>query len=358
MRDDRVERLPRPRGAAGAAVHDEVLGALGDLGVEVVHQHPHRGLLRPRAAGQLGSPRGAHLVSVHLLHLGRYPRLGNLHLGYGSDATRMLERPRLAPVPSARWPPTEPSSRSGPETPWITIRVLIADDEPRAPRSPSRSSSPRGTGRARRARPADAEEAIPLAESDRPDVAIVDVKMPAGGGPRRGARDLARLPGHPRDRAVRARGPRERAGDAPRRRGGLPGQGHRRRRDRRTDRTVAQGGHEPVGRGDGRHRRRARDPAAPGGDRAEEDRALRGDIERFVSGDGVWMVFQPIVDLETPRAASAFEALARFGSIPMKPPDRVVRRGDRAGARTRARAADAEGGARGRARSRTAPTSR
>src|SRR5687768_1663619 len=52
----------------------------------------------------------------------------------------------------------------------------------------------------------------------------------------------------------------------------------------------------------------------------EADRALRGDIERFVSGHGVWMVFHPIVDLET-RREIGMEALARFGSIPMKPPD-------------------------------------
>src|SRR5687768_15904338 len=53
----------------------------------------------------------------------------------------------------------------------------------------------------------------------------------------------------------------------------------------------------------------------------EADQALRGDIERFVSGHGVWMVFHPIMDLET-REEIGVEALARFGSIPVKPPDR------------------------------------
>ena len=42
LADDRVEGLPRARGAAGAAVDDEVVGPLGDVGVEVVHQHPQR----------------------------------------------------------------------------------------------------------------------------------------------------------------------------------------------------------------------------------------------------------------------------------------------------------------------------
>ena len=47
LRQERVVRLPVAGGLAGAAVHHEVLGALGDLGVEVVHQHPQRGLGLP-----------------------------------------------------------------------------------------------------------------------------------------------------------------------------------------------------------------------------------------------------------------------------------------------------------------------
>jgi EAL domain-containing protein (putative c-di-GMP-specific phosphodiesterase class I) len=53
----------------------------------------------------------------------------------------------------------------------------------------------------------------------------------------------------------------------------------------------------------------------------DADLALRGDIERFVSGHGVWMVYHPIMDLET-REEIGVEALARFGSIPVKPPNR------------------------------------
>ncbi len=49
---DRVEGLPRARGAARAAVDDEIGGALGDVRVEVVVQHPHCRLLRPAAAGE------------------------------------------------------------------------------------------------------------------------------------------------------------------------------------------------------------------------------------------------------------------------------------------------------------------
>ena len=61
--DDRVVGLPGARRAAGAAVDDEVLGALGDGRVEVVHQHPHRGLLRPALAGQLRPVRRVDLAA-------------------------------------------------------------------------------------------------------------------------------------------------------------------------------------------------------------------------------------------------------------------------------------------------------
>ena len=55
----RVERLPGPGRPAGPAVDDEVVGALGDLRVEVVHQHAERGLGLPRPCGQRGAARSA-----------------------------------------------------------------------------------------------------------------------------------------------------------------------------------------------------------------------------------------------------------------------------------------------------------
>ena len=55
-RDD-VERLPRSRGLAGPAVDHEVLGALGDLGVEVVVEHAERRLLHPSLARERRSAR-------------------------------------------------------------------------------------------------------------------------------------------------------------------------------------------------------------------------------------------------------------------------------------------------------------
>ncbi len=47
-----VERSPAARRPSGAAVDDEVVGPLGHLGVEVVHQHPQRGLGLPRPGGE------------------------------------------------------------------------------------------------------------------------------------------------------------------------------------------------------------------------------------------------------------------------------------------------------------------
>ena len=59
LADDGVERLPRPRRAAGPAVDDEVVGVLGDLRVEVVHEHPEGRFLLPAAAAQLAPARRA-----------------------------------------------------------------------------------------------------------------------------------------------------------------------------------------------------------------------------------------------------------------------------------------------------------
>ncbi len=59
--DDRVERLPGPCRPAGPAVDDQVVGILGHLGVEVVHEHPESRFLLPAAArhrGPAGRPNG------------------------------------------------------------------------------------------------------------------------------------------------------------------------------------------------------------------------------------------------------------------------------------------------------------
>jgi signal transduction histidine kinase len=75
------------------------------------------------------------------------------------------------------------SDERGMTGPGDRIRVLIAEDEPavRDAMADLVSSDPAmevvGTA-------ADADEAIEIARTEKPDVALVDVKMPAGGGPR------------------------------------------------------------------------------------------------------------------------------------------------------------------------------
>ncbi len=57
---DGVERRPVAGGLARAAVDDELLGALGHLGVEVVHEHAQRRLGLPALGGELRAAGGAH----------------------------------------------------------------------------------------------------------------------------------------------------------------------------------------------------------------------------------------------------------------------------------------------------------
>ena len=56
----RVERRPVPRRPPGAAVDDEVVRPLGDVRVQVVHEHPQRRLGLPRPGGERGAARRAH----------------------------------------------------------------------------------------------------------------------------------------------------------------------------------------------------------------------------------------------------------------------------------------------------------
>ena len=61
---DRIERLPTPRSPTRAAINNQLSGILRDLGIEIVHQHPHRGFLMPAFAAQLISARRAyHAIS-------------------------------------------------------------------------------------------------------------------------------------------------------------------------------------------------------------------------------------------------------------------------------------------------------
>ncbi len=62
--DDLVVAGPVARRAADAAVDDQALRVLGDLIVEVVHQHPDRGLGGPMPGLDLGAPPRADMAAV------------------------------------------------------------------------------------------------------------------------------------------------------------------------------------------------------------------------------------------------------------------------------------------------------
>ena len=199
------------------------------------------------------------------------------------------------------------------------IRVLLADDEAalRVALTELLSHEERveliGTA-------ADAEEAIRIAESDLPDVALVDVRMPEGGGPH-AARGISRV--SPGTRVIALSAYEDRTNVLDMLRAGAVGylvKGTTADELVLGIERVAQGGTSlsaelltgVVTELATQLRREEIEQ--------EADRTLRGDIERFVWGHGVWMVFHPIVDLAT-REEVGMEALARLGSIPMKPPD-------------------------------------
>jgi EAL domain-containing protein (putative c-di-GMP-specific phosphodiesterase class I) len=199
------------------------------------------------------------------------------------------------------------------------IRVLLADDEPglRAALTEllSHEEGVELVGTA-----ADAEEAIRIAESNLPDVALIDVRMPEGGGPH-AARGISRV--SPGTRVIALSAYEDRTNVLAMLRAGAVGylvKGTAGDELVHGIEKVAQGGTSlsaevMSGVVDELATQLRRQEIEQ-----EATQALRNDIERFVSGHGVWMVFHPIVELET-RSVIGVEALARFGSIPMKPPD-------------------------------------
>ena len=199
------------------------------------------------------------------------------------------------------------------------IRVLIADDEPalRIALADLLAHEDHvmliGTA-------GDADEAIQIATDQRPDVALVDVKMPAGGGPR-AAREITRL--SPDTRVIALSAFEDRPTVLEMLRAGAVGylvKGTAGDEIMGSIEKVMAGGaslsseviagivHELT-------RQLRRDES----DR-ETREARRSEIERFVAGEGLSMVFQPIVDITTMDTVG-IEALARFHSLPLRPPN-------------------------------------
>jgi EAL domain-containing protein (putative c-di-GMP-specific phosphodiesterase class I)/FixJ family two-component response regulator len=198
------------------------------------------------------------------------------------------------------------------------IRVLIADDEPQLRENLVELLAHEDTvlivGTA-----ADADEAIELATQARPDIALVDVKMPAGGGAR-AAREIIRV--SPRTRVIALSAFEDRPTVLDMLRAGAVGylvKGTASDEIVGSITKVMRGGTslstEVVG---GivqeltSHLRR---------DEIEEEQLERSRMEvtRFIRGEGFTMAFQPIVDLRS-RKTVGMEALSRFHSLPMRSP--------------------------------------
>lgn len=209
------------------------------------------------------------------------------------------------------------------------LRVLVADDEETL-RDALGDLIRTDPGLVLVAAAADAREAADMAEATQPDIAVIDVRMPGGGGVRAVQAIQARSP-HTRILALSASGtPGDvlemlRAGASGYLvKGTAPGEVldalHK----------VA-AGHSPLS------------PEIAGSvvhglaDRLQADAAEREARERRIAvidtcvhGDALQIVFQPILDLRT-RKVSGVEALSRFQVLPERPPDQWFAEADALG---------------------------
>jgi EAL domain-containing protein (putative c-di-GMP-specific phosphodiesterase class I)/AmiR/NasT family two-component response regulator len=198
------------------------------------------------------------------------------------------------------------------------IRVLVADDDESIRRSIARLLS-RSEGLDLVGTAADAEEAIELGSRTHPDVALVDVRMPKGGGVR-AARELHQC--SPDTKVVALSGHADRAGVLEMLSTGAVGyllkganvdlvQGIL-AASRGEGVLASEVAADVIGELGGRLARQRQD---------EESERLRAErIERVIAEDDFDILFQPVVDLHSGKMAGV-EALARFGIEPYQTPD-------------------------------------
>jgi EAL domain-containing protein (putative c-di-GMP-specific phosphodiesterase class I) len=198
------------------------------------------------------------------------------------------------------------------------ITVLIADDEPSLRDALTELLAHEDrvvlVGAA-----GDADEAISIAETRRPDVAILDVSMPAGGGPR-AAREIIRL--SPATRVIALSAFEDKPTVLEMLRAGAVGYLVK---GAAADQIIGSIAKVVDGRAslsaevidaivDELQSQLRREEIEQ-----EQRDARRQEIGRFVAGEAVTTVFQPIVDLRT-REILGMEALSRFHSLPLRPP--------------------------------------
>jgi EAL domain-containing protein (putative c-di-GMP-specific phosphodiesterase class I) len=211
------------------------------------------------------------------------------------------------------------TSPGGSVVPAPPIRILIADDEP-ALRDALADLLAHEDGVVLVGEAGDADQAIELADSRRPDVALVDVSMPAGGGAR-AAREIIRV--SPDTRVIALSAFEDRPTVLAMLRAGAVGylvKGTASEDLLGSIAKVFEGGASLsaelidgiVDELSSQLRREEID--------GQQVEARRGEIDRFLSGHGVTMVYQPIVDLRN-REVVGLEALARFHALPLRPPN-------------------------------------
>ncbi len=166
----------------------------------------------------------------------------------------------------------------------------------------------------------DADEAIEMASREQPDIALIDVKMPAGGGPR-AAREIQRK--SPSTRVIALSAFEDRPTVMEMLRAGAVGylvKGTASEDIIRSIRRVAEGGSSLSAEVIGGIVHELSSQLRREEIEREQLGARREEIERFLRGEGLSMVFQPIQDLDT-RKTVGVEALARFRSLPVRPPN-------------------------------------
>src|ERR1700756_841383 len=90
-RDDTIERLPVASRPPDAAVDDELARPLGDVGIEIVHEHPERRFGQPALGAELGSAGAA----------------DNAHIVDARVRSHGARLSKLAGYPESRRPPTK-----------------------------------------------------------------------------------------------------------------------------------------------------------------------------------------------------------------------------------------------------------
>jgi EAL domain-containing protein (putative c-di-GMP-specific phosphodiesterase class I)/FixJ family two-component response regulator len=198
------------------------------------------------------------------------------------------------------------------------IRVLVADDEPAVRAALAELIETEdmlelvGTAR-------DAQEAIELAIRERPDVALLDVKMPAGGGPR-AAREIRIA--SPQSRVVAISAYEDRTSVLEMLRAGAVGylvKGTRAAEIVKMIHNVIRGDVVLSAEVMGDILEELTGRLQVEGEEEELLRAQSARIRDVLADRGKWsMVYQPIVDLEA-NVVVGFEALARFPSAPERP---------------------------------------